>query len=95
MSMVILNVTPGAALFGSTLTAGACWPHAGSGPQAITRATEDTATAQKLAKRVVITGGGYVEAASLATCRSSTAAWPLGQNDRKSHRRHHSPAVAG
>src|SRR3954466_2176060 len=93
--MVIVNVAPGAPLVGSTFTVGVAWPQAGTPANASTMVIDDAAAAEKRANRLIVTVGGYVEAASRASTASSTAAWPLGQNDRKSHRRHHSPAVAG
>src|SRR5947199_9190473 len=87
---------PAGPLFGLTLTSGAFCARAAEAVSATAHAATMRAAAPRRAgESARITGGGYVQAGVACYRSSSTAACPLGQKARKSHRRHQGPAAAG
>src|SRR5437773_10605290 len=93
---VIVNWLPGGPELGFTLMLAAPWASAGGTKSASAQATRTRTAPRRAGSSVRITGGGYVLAeAACYRSSSATAACPLGQKARKSHRLHQDPGVVG
>ena len=95
VSMTV-NWLLGAPWLGFVVICGEVWARAAEAESTADAAvTTMPAAMRRAGESVQSTGGGYVQAGAACYRSGSTALCPLGQKAKKSHRRHHGPAVVG